>query len=109
MFRARTKCIRLSGKSFSLRDTLAISANVIFTHCSPHGDLHKLIKHYEALAKREERAGRQHDIHIPEPMIWCVAEALAIAGYVMEHGAMPLQPGQGPGNVTQDWFDIIHR
>ena len=41
---------------------------------------------------------------IPEPFIWCVAEALAIAGYQMANNAGFMQNGSGPQQA-----DIVHR
>ena len=61
---------------------------------SPYGDLADLIKLYA-------EAGE----HIPEPMVWCVAESLAICGVAM-------QKGRTDPNLEEDmprWEEIVHR
>ena len=44
---------------------------------------------------------------IPEPMIWAVAEALALAGKAMFQGTVPDENGHEV--LPDDWMEVVHR
>lgn len=75
----------------------AVFAYRIYTEFSPHGDLGDLIEHYAHVL----------DKPIPEPMIWNVAESLALCGFAMEHGHINNRPGKI--DMAPNWRSIVHR
>jgi hypothetical protein len=60
---------------------------------APYGDLHSLLERHIH--------PRGNATHIPEPFVWCMAEALAKCGKVMWHGDLET-PKDG-------WKGIVHR
>ena len=59
----------------------------------PHGDLKSLIHTFED-------AGRP----VPEPLIWCIAEALAECAVAMAEGRV-----SNKGGPLEDWREVVHR
>jgi hypothetical protein len=65
---------------------------------------------------------RRNNVRMPEPMIWYVAEVLALCGSAMYQGALPNQHGNvvAPGSWMQavlngvvaapaNWMQVVHR
>lgn len=65
----------------------------VYLEWCPHKDLEDLITH------------QPDDSQIPEPFIWYVAEALAIAGCYMHEGGMR----DGSSTLDPEWRQIVHR
>ena len=75
----------------------------IYTEWSQHRDLHELISHYR------ERVQVNATAHMPEPMVWYIAEALADCGHAMELGLIPPPPGFDWSTLRLSWKQIVHR
>lgn len=61
-----------------------------YTAWAAHIDLDQLIENHRRLGA-----------HVPEPMVWYVAEALAECGKAMQHGSS--------GVPVPNWDQIVHR
>lgn len=86
--------VAMNGRSsvVGLRDASASHRTFsyrLYLNWTQHRDLHDLIDRYRRLGS-----------HVPEPMVWHVAESLAEAGLAME--------GQVHGQA-EDWAEIVHR
>ena len=75
---------------FSLPPDALTCSYKMYLKWAPHRDLADVIDQF----------WNQNE-HIPEPMIWYVAEALAECGLAMEQGGL-----DGP---DADWDEIVHR